>query len=420
MIKPIMLLCCSLLVASTLYAQKLIPVDSSKVDTLRIDPSHAIGGNAADVFEEIDYIPLESTKESTFGKIDQLEVTDEHFIILDETTNCILFFKRDGKFHAKIDGGSSQLDYTNRFQAFHFNKWTKQLVVKRSGPGVYLYYDVNGKLLTEVPMKDEKLIYWHNYRFVGKEAILDVENYNNNRPDDSTKINYFVRYGKGLMEPISAKGLPYTTVGLKTNGDILSANTAGLLPHAGKDDTFLFVNAPEYLIYEVSPQVIKLRYRFIFPLQQSLPANYLYAKEFADNHIKYAQDHKKLIYAIGSYFELGQNLFFKTHTSDASNKDENLIYNLRSGNLISYERISPDESNHFLPLWAGLDFANNSFFTSDGCYVYSDFSSLDMFRTYEEHKDKNIKYPAHLQAYFTKGSKKDNPVILRLKPKQVL
>ncbi|MEJ2881832.1 6-bladed beta-propeller [Pedobacter sp. GR22-6] len=264
MIKPIMLFWAALLSTTMLHAQKIIPVDSSKIDTLRIDPSHAIGGNASDVFEELNYIPLESTRESTFGRIDQLEVTDDYFVIRDETTNCILFFKKNGKFHAKIDGGSYQLNDGKRLQAFHLNKWTRQLVVKRNGPGGYLYYDFNAKLLSEVPIKGKGLYYWNDYRFVGKDAILDIEDYSNDQPKDSTKINYLVQYGKGLMEQVSAEGIPYNTVGLKTNSDIYSANTAGLLPHAGKDDTFLLVTAPDYLMYEVSPQVVKLRYRFIF------------------------------------------------------------------------------------------------------------------------------------------------------------
>src|SRR3954467_7786076 len=84
--------------AFPLSAQKVISVDTSHVDTLRIDPLNSFGGSASEVFETANYIPLETTKESLFGSIDQLEVTDQYFIILDQNTNCILFFKKDGKY----------------------------------------------------------------------------------------------------------------------------------------------------------------------------------------------------------------------------------------------------------------------------------------------------------------------------------
>ena len=77
--------------------------------TIRIDPAHARGGTASQIFEKVNFIPLETTKESLFGKIDQLAVTKDYFIILDEQTNSILIFKKNGKFHAKIAGGGTQM-----------------------------------------------------------------------------------------------------------------------------------------------------------------------------------------------------------------------------------------------------------------------------------------------------------------------
>lgn len=49
------------LLSSAGYAQKLIPVDTSKTVILRVDPANAMGGNASEIFEGVDYIPLETT-----------------------------------------------------------------------------------------------------------------------------------------------------------------------------------------------------------------------------------------------------------------------------------------------------------------------------------------------------------------------
>lgn len=98
----VLLTCFSYCFSSQVKGQKVIPIDTSNVQILRIDPSNATGGNASEIFESIKYIPLQTTKESLFGKIGQLEITDQYFIILDQSTNSILFFNKDGTYHHKI------------------------------------------------------------------------------------------------------------------------------------------------------------------------------------------------------------------------------------------------------------------------------------------------------------------------------
>jgi hypothetical protein len=90
---------------------------NAQATTLRIDPSSARGGTVSQLFDEVNFIPLETIKESLFGRIDQLEVTDKYFVILDDNTNSILIFDKTGKFHAKIKGPNNE-DYTNPIGAF--------------------------------------------------------------------------------------------------------------------------------------------------------------------------------------------------------------------------------------------------------------------------------------------------------------
>ncbi|MEO8399854.1 MAG: hypothetical protein ABI550_08590, partial [Ignavibacteriaceae bacterium] len=42
---------------------------AQNVPKLRIDPAQAYGGSLASVFSSIEYIPLETTKESLFGDV---------------------------------------------------------------------------------------------------------------------------------------------------------------------------------------------------------------------------------------------------------------------------------------------------------------------------------------------------------------
>src|SRR6476469_787262 len=118
-----------LTLGSLTIAQNIIAVDTTKYQTIRLDPENAIGGNASDIFSEVTFIPLETTSESLFGSISQLEITDEYYIILDRSTNSILIFTKAGKFHSKIKGRS--LDSQYRIWQFSYNKWTKYLTYSK-------------------------------------------------------------------------------------------------------------------------------------------------------------------------------------------------------------------------------------------------------------------------------------------------
>lgn len=86
--------------ATELYADTTI--DSKNTSIIRIAPASALVTSDTLLFDSITYLPLETTRESEFSSITQLEVTDEHFIILDERLQTILFFNKDGTFYKKI------------------------------------------------------------------------------------------------------------------------------------------------------------------------------------------------------------------------------------------------------------------------------------------------------------------------------
>ena len=50
---------------------------------IRIVPKQAYGGPVSEYFNKIEYIPLETSKESLFGDINNLTITDDSYIISD-------------------------------------------------------------------------------------------------------------------------------------------------------------------------------------------------------------------------------------------------------------------------------------------------------------------------------------------------
>ena len=80
-----------------------ITLKAQEVPKLRIDPAQAYGGVVGDYFDEVNYIPLQTTKESLFGAISNMIVTDSSYVISDNDTRAVLFFKKDsGYFILKL------------------------------------------------------------------------------------------------------------------------------------------------------------------------------------------------------------------------------------------------------------------------------------------------------------------------------
>ena len=101
---------------------------------------------------------------------------------------------------------------------------------------------------------------------------------------------------------------------------------------------------------------------------------------------------------------------------DASN---GFIYNLRSGDLVSISKSTPDKQNSYLP-FLGNSFAYDGFLTEDNKYLFTQVSSLEMFQAKENTASKNPVYDPVLENYFKTENRKSNPVIVQLKPKENL
>src|SRR5579863_2552377 len=111
--------------------------------TLRIDPENARGGTTGQVFDSVRFIPLETTKESLFGSIDQLEVTDSFFIILDIRGRSVLVFNHDGKLHVKIPSGGID----KYFYYFTLDRQSREIIIKNNYADGLLVYNYDGAFL---------------------------------------------------------------------------------------------------------------------------------------------------------------------------------------------------------------------------------------------------------------------------------
>lgn len=78
---------------SSAIAQNMKPIQK-----IRIDPEAADSGKVSQYIDAVSFIPLETTKDSEFSNIVQLEMNDDYYIILDDRVPAILIFTDRGYF----------------------------------------------------------------------------------------------------------------------------------------------------------------------------------------------------------------------------------------------------------------------------------------------------------------------------------
>lgn len=297
--------CISYCILFQVRGQNLIPVDSSKVQILRIDPSNATGGNAIEIFESIKYIPLQTTKESLFGKISQLEITDQYFIILDKSTNSILFFNKDGTYHHKIKGGNPDFG-AKSFDKLNLIRETNELVFLQNNKGLtYVFLDFTGKKTREIKYDFSTKLQFMDYKFLSKDELISSNPYD---PEiiDGKQTKFLLEYVKNFHD-VYASAFPFKPSLYKNRYDSYMFNN---FTYTGTDTAFFYVKPNEYSIFKLSKNRIEHAYKLILPLRYVLPES-LVADSSISSEIKFGTIRNKgYVSRIGEFYQLNDNLVF--------------------------------------------------------------------------------------------------------------
>lgn len=394
----------SLFTYAPIFAQTS-KIDSTEMLAIRIDPQTARGARVSEVFHEVNFIPLETTTESLFGKINQLETTENHFIIYDDDTHSVLIFNRTGKFISKITGKDA-----HNFQNFSLKYENKTPFIEIFIGPYYLNYDLNGKLIRKILSKDKEED--EGIRFTDHTQVKS--NYTVYHGKDT--INYEIGLSKDNKE--IANYFPYNK---KRSHTDQFYSQGGPIHDSKIPDEFFFTTYYDNNIYRITPKKISLAYRILFPGINTLPTDFISNPIYKNKREEYFRQHPQEIFATSNLYKIGDFLYLKYYNWDTNTKKYALRYNLKTADLTSVIDLEPDSSSSFLPITdAGfhLDFANKGFLQYDGKYLYTSYSSLAMFAFKELSASKNPKYDALLTSYFKTENRKSNPVIIQLKPKK--
>ena len=394
-------------------------VDSTGMKTFRLDPSTARGAAVSQVFDEVKFIPLETTKESLFGTISQFNVTENNYVLFDYDTKAVLIFDKAGKYIAKINSSKIEKDPNDKenqeLYGYVLRTENNQDYIQIYAGKKVFYFDLKGQLFKKVMWNAPDVVYGNEKKFSNGIAIKE---YYVDKKEKDSKDSTFYRFALVKDKKKLAAYFQFHPDSGRNDENWGSSR----FYNNGVPDELFYTRAYEYNIYKLTPEKLSLAYRLIFPAVNSLPNDYATNPKYRGKRSVFFAANKKAFYRMDNVYQAGENLYLNMKNYDYNKSDKkSLIYNFKSGQLTSVSDIEPDTLSQFLPVTdasTGYEFENRGFMLFENGYFYTSYSSLAMFAYKELNEGKNRKYDPLLTEYFKTQNRKSNPVIILLKPKK--
>lgn len=397
------------------FAQVAVP------DTvvLRIDPEAAMGGLSAQFYSELTYVPLENSKKCVIGEVSKLEVVDKYYIVFDRGLDQIVLFNQDGSFHSKCANAPGLRKTSSMMNNFNFNvfgdfavdRLNSEIIVKTNLDRDNLYvFDYEGVFKRKVSLDFGEAVkrFW-GFACLGDGRCVYNVNASSLQQNAGAVENHVLHYTNNLSYD-SKKELPYTP-NLIAKGADVQTTFDGPFYQSGTVDRCFFTRSYDYNLYLIDGAGIKQVFKMLLPLEYCVPNDFLTNEEqYKTKRFEYLNNNRKQVFSVSNIYSTGDYLFFKLN-NNVQGRKTTFLYNLRSGSLVNLERVSPDDSTFFLPVISN----NSSIKACDGNYIYSSFSSLELFNAKQAIKGKGPRYSATLNKYFSTQTPKSNPVIVKMK-----
>ena len=322
------------------YGPNTFHVNEKGLIDISIDPNDAKKEEITSTFvDSITYLPLQTSPESTFGSITQLEVTPDAYIIWDEVTNAILFFNKKGEFISKISNKDTKVSIPyKKIDHFAIDLKKKELMFNDRHSALVYYYDLNGKFLRTAKKPAYIIpaytifnglkIYYQSYNFrqltsIGQPAcnvaIVDQDN----------KMKFYLPYDTTAVDFDDTKGV----------GQWFFNNQNG----------FLNFSVPyDYNVYTIdSAGKVSVAFHLTMPDVYSVPEDFMTNSTYLGKRKKYTDSNNEIIYGITDFYRFGDNVVFRLY---GHAYDQIFTYNLKSKNLRSLVGYVSDKKTYGLPI----------------------------------------------------------------------
>src|SRR5690606_395697 len=139
-----------------------------------------------DIIDTAIYLQLETTSESEFSEITQLEVTGKYYILLDKEANGIFFFHKNGSYAKKISPSNTDVPIPfERVLRFTIDPYMGILSFNDIHTDNIYQFDLEGNFI-DIRKKTERDYYRDDFAlFQGYELSLNLFNHDNKRGGES-------------------------------------------------------------------------------------------------------------------------------------------------------------------------------------------------------------------------------------------
>jgi len=388
--------------------------------SLYIVPESALGIKASNLFSEIRLIPLETTPASYFNNMADFVVTPNRLVFMDNESNSILIFNKEGKFlhkYKKKKYKLGPLQYNYAKNALFFTSSNKNYTIPlpkaqqmMEQPGSrdfskyrnieWLYLDADKNYRVEklpVPYYALNSLYYMNGRYLVQQNrynkyIKDTVSHHLSIMDGNKKT---VAYFPFLNVP----KLPPYFDDIRINID-RTLNDSTLYVKKDYDNT----------IYKLVNDSITPAYKFVFPAANTMPATF-FTTAFKNNidFTNYKTKYGKAARSFFNIIDLQAVLFFGMNDNTWGYK--RYVFNKHSSSLYDLSKTTSDSSTYYLP--TGI-FSKISNYDKD--YVYTFISPADLLKEKAAILSKyNNTPPPLLKQLLETIGKFSNPVIIQLK-----
>jgi hypothetical protein len=388
---------------------------------LYLNPENALGFKASLIFSEAELIPLETTKASSFNNVQNFLVTPYYFAVLDNNSNAVLFFSKQGKFlfkYRKKKYRIEDIQYSAEKNIFFIRSVNKnytipelkaQQIIERSTRTDFSKYvslellmpNVNNSFkVQKLPVPRyalNELVYLNGYYVAlnGRynKYVKDTVAYHLKLIKDNKIVkSYFPFVNLPKLPPF------YENVDFTINS---TTDAAAMLVQKQFDNT----------IYKLTPDSLYEQYKFVFPADQTMTGDFQ-STMFRSN-IEYnaaVNKNNKVISDFNNMLEHQHLLFFSTSAVNYSRK--NFVFNIIDRKLYDIGKITTDSVVYNLP-----SKIFSSITQQDEEYVYTRISSVDLLKEKDKLIAQNKNLPEKTKDLLAKLDKFDNAIVIKLKVK---
>jgi hypothetical protein len=144
--------------------------DVINIDSLAVSPFQY-----SSYFKQIDYVPLEASKESLIGYVQNIHVYNDNFFVLDMVTAKRLFiFDLNGKFINVIGQSGKGKGRFTKIIDFSIERKSEEIYILDQ-IGKIIVFNFEGKFLREIYITGPTPDFYNSLEIVGQSVFLDIK-----------------------------------------------------------------------------------------------------------------------------------------------------------------------------------------------------------------------------------------------------